>query len=405
MYEPASGRRTLPAGVSASGSTIRDVVHVEPFRSQFRLRFNNRQSRRSLVLEDVTIAEQIRPGLAPIGPPTIVRFHAHARVRIPGRRTAYSDPFDIKPSGKRELAVTFHVVTGGYPTLHIDIPTHSFIISGPAEGPFPRPVKAWYILDRIEARNGPRGLVLLGDSITAGLGGSSDARATYPERLQSRLVSAGRELAVLNSGINGGTLRALTGCFGNPISVRFDEDALDVPGVVAIGVLAGTNDLIQPQSPTTPKSGLRCAAVQRFESVDLTTTLADLVRRAHLRGKRIYLATIPPFDEFELWSPDIEMQRQRINTWIRTESKADGVFDFDAALRDPRRPARLLSLFDSGDGLHPNDAGASKMADVAFAALPLSFGQMPSLQSRDRLRRVGPRSTLHRLPLQRLASH
>jgi hypothetical protein len=40
------------------------------------------------------------------------------------------------------------------------------------------------------------------------------------------------------------------------------------------------------------------------------------------------------------------------------------VIDFDAALRDPARPTRLLPAFDSGDHCHPNDAGYAAMARV-----------------------------------------
>jgi lysophospholipase L1-like esterase len=48
----------------------------------------------------------------------------------------------------------------------------------------------------------------------------------------------------------------------------------------------------------------------------------------------------------------------------------DAVADFDAALRDPAQPQRLLREFDKGDGLHPSPAGFRAMADaVPLAAL------------------------------------
>jgi len=40
------------------------------------------------------------------------------------------------------------------------------------------------------------------------------------------------------------------------------------------------------------------------------------------------------------------------------------VIDFDAAARDPNRPAHILAAFDSGDHLHPQDAGYKAMADL-----------------------------------------
>jgi lysophospholipase L1-like esterase len=45
------------------------------------------------------------------------------------------------------------------------------------------------------------------------------------------------------------------------------------------------------------------------------------------------------------------------------------VVDFDAALRDPGQPTRLNPAWDSGDHLHPNDAGYQVMAQ----AVPLGL--------------------------------
>ena len=45
----------------------------------------------------------------------------------------------------------------------------------------------------------------------------------------------------------------------------------------------------------------------------------------------------------------------------------DSVIDFDRALRDPADPQTLLARYDSGDHLHPDDAGAAATA----AAVPL----------------------------------
>ena len=48
----------------------------------------------------------------------------------------------------------------------------------------------------------------------------------------------------------------------------------------------------------------------------------------------------------------------------------DDVADFDAALRDPADPVRLRHEFDSGDHIHPSDAGYTAMAEaVPLAAL------------------------------------
>ena len=43
--------------------------------------------------------------------------------------------------------------------------------------------------------------------------------------------------------------------------------------------------------------------------------------------------------------------------------------DFDAAVRDPNQPSRLLPAYDSGDHLHVNDAGNAAQA----AVIPLTL--------------------------------
>jgi lysophospholipase L1-like esterase len=57
--------------------------------------------------------------------------------------------------------------------------------------------------------------------------------------------------------------------------------------------------------------------------------------------------------------------------WIRTTHESDGMIDFDAVLRDPDHPSRLLPEFDSGDHLHSNDAGYAATAN----AVPLELFQ------------------------------
>jgi lysophospholipase L1-like esterase len=40
------------------------------------------------------------------------------------------------------------------------------------------------------------------------------------------------------------------------------------------------------------------------------------------------------------------------------------MIDFDAAVRDPAQPERLRPAYDSGDHMHPNDAGYRAMAEA-----------------------------------------
>jgi lysophospholipase L1-like esterase len=58
-----------------------------------------------------------------------------------------------------------------------------------------------------------------------------------------------------------------------------------------------------------------------------------------------------------------------VNTWIRSSGVFDGVIDFDAVTRDPSDPTRMLPAYDSGDHLHPGDAGYKAMGDAIDLAI------------------------------------
>jgi lysophospholipase L1-like esterase len=45
------------------------------------------------------------------------------------------------------------------------------------------------------------------------------------------------------------------------------------------------------------------------------------------------------------------------------------VIDFDKVVQDPADPKRIRSDYDSGDHLHPNDAGYAAMANAINLAL------------------------------------
>jgi len=94
----------------------------------------------------------------------------------------------------------------------------------------------------------------------------------------------------------------------------------------------------------------------------------QLIDRAHAAGLRIYGGTITPFDGSPDYTPEGEADRQAVNAFIRSGA-FDGVIDFDAALRDPAQPTRLLPAFESNGHLHPNDQGYALMADSVDLSL------------------------------------
>jgi lysophospholipase L1-like esterase len=94
-----------------------------------------------------------------------------------------------------------------------------------------------------------------------------------------------------------------------------------------------------------------------------------IIADAHAVGLKIFGGTLTPFQGAAYYSAAGEAKREAVNQWIRTSHGFDGVIDFDRAVRDPASPEQLLPAYDSGDHLHPNDAGYQAMANAINLAL------------------------------------
>jgi lysophospholipase L1-like esterase len=91
-----------------------------------------------------------------------------------------------------------------------------------------------------------------------------------------------------------------------------------------------------------------------------------MVARAHEHGIKVYGATLTPFvgTNDNYYTPEKEEKREAVNKWIRSSGSFDAVIDFDKATQDPAHPTQFLPAYDSGDHLHPNDAGYKAMGDA-----------------------------------------
>jgi lysophospholipase L1-like esterase len=213
----------------------------------------------------------------------------------------------------------------------------------------------------VEAERPARTVVIVGDSITDGVGSTRDANRTWPDALAERLQAdpALASIAVVNAGIAGNRiLNDGVEPFIGPSSLsRFDRDALDKPGVRWVILLQGSNDISASEMLTT--------AQDRVTAPQIIAGMQTLIARAHARGIRIWGATMLPRGGVQkpfVTTAAGTAARAMVNDWIRTSGAFDAVIDFERAMRDPERPDRLLPAFDSGDHLHPNNAGYRAMA-------------------------------------------
>jgi lysophospholipase L1-like esterase len=228
-----------------------------------------------------------------------------------------------------------------------------------------------YLLSAIHVRAAAKthAVVCFGDSITDGDGSSIDGDRRWPDLLSERLQQTRgfEHVAVLNQGICGNRLLYDGG--GEKGIQRFDRDVLSLPGATHAIILIGINDIVFPNT-------VLAGANEYASAADLISGFAQLLARARLSRLKVLFGTILPFEDAlpdtpirGCYTPEREGIRQTVNHWIRTESGADGVIDFDAALRDPARPTRLLPKYDSGDHVHPGDAGYRVMASAVDLSL------------------------------------
>jgi lysophospholipase L1-like esterase len=228
-------------------------------------------------------------------------------------------------------------------------------------------IASWVYLTGVDVLAPPTSaaVVTLGDSITDGARSTADANRRWPNILANRLLAQRGKprLSVVNAGIGGNRILhdgagAPGPAYGPSALARFERDVLAQPGVKYVVVFEGVNDIGHPGG-TAPMS-------EDVTAEDMIAGLRQLIERAHERGLRIFGGTILPFTT--AGSPK-DLKRQAVNQWIVNGKAFDGVIDFDKRLRDPAQPNRLLALYDSGDGLHPNDAGLQAMGEAVELSL------------------------------------
>jgi lysophospholipase L1-like esterase len=226
-------------------------------------------------------------------------------------------------------------------------------------------VDHWYFLNGIDVTAGESAaaVAVLGDSITDGRGSTTNGNDRWTDHLARRLAADKRTagIAVLNQGIGGN--RLLRDGLGQNALARLDRDVLAQTAVRYLVVLLGVNDI-------GTAVGARARGEPAATADDIVFACEQILARAHAHGIRVYGATILPFEGFaQYFTPEAEADRQKVNAWIRTSGRFDGVIDFDAAMRDPAQPSRLRAEADGGDHLHPGAAGYRIMGDAVDLAL------------------------------------
>ncbi|WP_311765127.1 SGNH/GDSL hydrolase family protein [Streptomyces zingiberis] len=368
---------TVPASdrTAFEDQTLRQIVRVSRAGTRLRVRFTNEFGTAPLVLGEARVARRAAASGSAVAPGTDrpLTFGGKRSVTVLAGAPALSDPVSLRVPAGSDLVISVHLPRRT-PASTVAAFAHQtgYIADGNVTGRArldgATTTDRWYFLSGVSvAARQPAAVVALGDSITAGT--SRDANNRWSDVLARRLQQhpALRHTGVVNKGISGNRLlhdpnppagheaENYAPLFGPAGLGRFDRDVLAQPGARHVVVLLGVNDLGHPGT-LAPES-------ERVTAADLIAGHRQLIARAHEHGLRIHGATLTPFkgDTLGFHTEANAAARRELNHWIRTSGAYDGVIDFDRAVRDPEDPERLLPAYDSGDGLHPNDAGLAAM--------------------------------------------
>ena len=377
----------LPSNVPAvlHGQTVRQVARLSVGGPRVRIVLSNAYGKVPLRIGSATVA--LAESASAIRPDSLrtLTFSGQPSASVAPGAPLVSDPVDLAVPDLARLAVSLHLPQATpASTFHWDGRETAWLAPGEQTraaridtaqaGVQTTTARLLLSSIQVEAVEGAPAVAILGDSITDGASASLGGDTRWPDVLAERLAPHG--VAVLNAGISGA--RLLADGMGENAVARFGRDVLDQPGVRAVIVLIGINDISWP--------GTAFARQEKRPTLEaLTRGYAQLIAQARRRGVRVIGATLTPFagalpgtplDDY--YQVEKDALRQQLNAWIRGSGSFDAVLDFDARARDPAQPLRLLPAYDSGDHLHPGDAGNRALAEGIDLSLLFTPGQSPS---------------------------
>lgn len=373
---PALG--PFPATPSFENVTIRQVVRVSSGGRRVRIRFTNEYGTKPLVIGAARVALADGKGAMQPGSARAVTFDGRASVTIPAGAPFLSDPIDLPVGNLAALSISIYLPEAtGACTCHATGMQNAFVsgtgdYTDQAFAP-QQTIESRAFLSGVEVElaRGARAIVVLGDSISDGVGSTVDANRRWPDLLADRLNTRAQPgWSVVNMGISGN--QVLADGAGQSALARFDRDVLAVPGARVLVIFEGVNDLglsyghVEGPLAQVFKNWM---PARKVTAESLIGAYRQLIARAHARGLKVLAATITPYGGAAYYSEEGEAVRQRINAWIRTNREVDGVLDFDKTIRDPAKPTQIRDGYHPGDHLHGTDTAYAAMA----AAVDLSL--------------------------------
>lgn len=345
-------------------STYRNIIHISMGGSSLRVQLTNEFGTAPLTVGAAHIAASSGNGAIQAGTDHALTFSGRSTVTIPAGALVISDPVSMQAAPLSDLAVSVYL-----PEQHINTMTchplgssTNYILKGDAAtapaADNASTITSWCFVKGIDVNANTdkiAAIVTYGDSITDGAASTPNTNHRWPDILAARLQADKKtaNISVLNEGISGN--RVLHDGAGPSALARFDRDVIAQSGVKYLIILEGINDIGRLAQPRDPGDVIN--------TQDLILGLTQLVTRAHQHGIKVFGATLTPYEGAGYATEAGEQIWQAYNQWIRTSGVFDGVIDFDKATQDPAKPSMFLPSNDSGDHLHPKDAGYKVMGD------------------------------------------
>ncbi|MBB4691150.1 SGNH/GDSL hydrolase family protein [Paractinoplanes abujensis] len=334
--------------------TVRQILRTSIGGDTVRVRLSNEFGSDPLTVSAVHLAQHLQANTVDASTNAQVTFNGNDSVTVEAGQTAVSDPVQFALPAGADIAVTAYVPERiGSVTQHAFANRHNYVAAGNqatrATLSGAQTFDNYAFLAGVDVQNpeSEGAVVTLGASITDGYDSTFGENRRWPDQLARRLIAANRNVGVLNAGISGNML--LKDGAGQSAVNRFDRDVLAQTGVKWVVFSdAAINDL----GDSNPPGGEQ-----------LIQGLQQLIQRSHDAGIKIFCATLTPYKGTDYWSEQGEAGRAAVNEFIKGDgSGCDAVIDLDTAIHDPNDPQRYNSRYNTGDSLHPNDAGMEAIA-------------------------------------------
>jgi lysophospholipase L1-like esterase len=347
------------------GRTLRLLGRVQTDGDGVRIRLSNRYGYDALEIGSMTV------GVAPQDPAPsagLVDGHAAAvtfgdqpATSIPAYSDVVSDPVAFPVTHGTLVAVSLFLPR--IPSVMISehqTALQTSFLSVPGDhtadgggGAFTKQLTSWPVLTGIDVHTTQptNSVLVLGDSITDGLGTAQDRDQRWTDALVVHLAPSGQvpQTTVVNGGISGNEL----------LSNAPDETGDSPLRRLSWELPAGAGDVILEIGNNDIKQGRSAQQI-----IDGLTRFTGAVKA---RGVRVFLTTITPANPgmAGYGTPAAIATRDVVNDWVRSQGShvADGVIDLAQAVAAPDDPDQLAPQFNA-DGIHLTAAGAVALADA-----------------------------------------